>query len=105
MPTTNTATKTTTKKVFTRITLNQDSLQAVSRVQSVLPNYDLNDAVKMIFGLGLGQLDNVLPDLDQNGFNATTKAKLLKAYQSHKSGKSITVKNQEIESFLESLDD
>jgi len=81
MSATQTITKTTTKKVFTRLTLDDNSLKAVARVQSLIQNYDLNDAVKMIFGLGMSQLDNILPEVDDNGFTASTKAKLLKAKQ------------------------
>ena len=35
--------------------------------------------------------------------NPKTKTKLKKAYQSHKKGKSISVKNDDIENFLENL--
>jgi|GEM_PF-6892560 len=76
-----TKTITKTKKVFTRLTLDNNSLNAVSRVQKLIRNHDLNDAVKMIFGLGISQLDNILPEVDGNGFTLITKAKLLTAKQ------------------------
>jgi len=84
MSTTITKTKQSTKtstssKIFTRITLDPASLQAVQRVQAALPNYDINDAVKMIFGLGINELDDILPQKDDNGFTAITKSRLLKA--------------------------
>lgn len=69
------------KKVFTRLTLDPSSLQAVKRVQQAIPNYNLNDAVKMIFGLGISELENILPQTDENGFNNATKTRLLKAKQ------------------------
>lgn len=72
---------TKTKKVFTRITLDPVSLQAVHKIQAILPNYDLNDAVKMLLGLGVKNVDNVLPQFDFNGFDAKTKTKLLLAKQ------------------------
>ena len=39
------------------------------------------------------------------GLDSTIKSKVKKSYQSHKAGKSISVKNQDIEEFLENLDD
>jgi hypothetical protein len=93
MSATKTISKTAAKKVFTRITLDVNSLKAVSRVQSAIQNYDLNDAVKFIFGLGLGQLDTILPDVDDNGFTAVTKAKLLKAKQESEANGSKSSKN------------
>jgi hypothetical protein len=72
-----TITPTKTKNVFTRITLDPVSMQAVHKIQTILPNYDLNDAVKMLLGLGVKNIDNVIPQLDSNGFNITTKTKLL----------------------------
>lgn len=53
MSTTKIITKTTPKKVFTRLTLDDKPLKAVARIQKVIQNYDLNDAVKMIFGWGM----------------------------------------------------
>jgi hypothetical protein len=93
MSATKTISKTAAKKVFTRITLDVNSLKAVSRVQSTIQNYDLNDAVKFIFGLGMSQLDTILPDVDDNGFTANTKAKLLKAKQELESSGSTGSKN------------
>jgi hypothetical protein len=52
-------------------------MKAVHKIQTILPNYDLNDAVKMLLGLGVKNIDNIIPQLDSNGFNTTTKAKLL----------------------------
>jgi hypothetical protein len=66
-----------TKNVFTRITLDPVSMKAVHKIQTILPNYDLNDAVKMLLGLGVKNIDNIIPQLDSNGFNTTTKDKLL----------------------------
>jgi hypothetical protein len=70
-------TPTKTKNVFTRITLDPISMQAVQKIQSTLPNYDLNDAVKMLLGIGVKNVDDFIPQLDSNGFNPITKTKLL----------------------------
>jgi uncharacterized protein YukJ len=72
-----TSTPTKTKNVFTRITLDPVSMQAVQKIQAILPNYDLNDAVKMLLGIGVKNVDNVIPQFDSNGFNSITKTKLL----------------------------
>lgn len=50
-------TKNKAKPVFTRITLDPVSLQAVRKIQKSIPNYDVNDAVKMIIGVGIKNLD------------------------------------------------
>jgi hypothetical protein len=68
---------TKTKNVFTRITLDPVSMQAVQKIQAILPNYDLNDAVKMLLGIGVKNVDNVIPQFDSNGFNSITKTNLL----------------------------
>jgi len=98
MPTTITKTKsksTTSSKIFTRITLDQTSLQAVKRVQSAIPNYDINDAVKMIFGLGINELDSIFPLKDENGFTATTKIKLLEAKEELEKGNGMDFNNKD----------
>jgi hypothetical protein len=74
-------TPTKTKNVFTRITLDPVSMQAVQKIQAILPNYDLNDAVKMLLGIGVKNVDNVMPLFDANGFDSLTKSKLLMAKQ------------------------
>lgn len=83
---------TTSSKIFTRITLDPTSLQAVKRVQAAIPNYDVNDAVKMIFGLGISELDTVFPLKDENGFTSATKIKLLKAKEELEDGNSVILK-------------
>lgn len=70
-------TTTKTKNVFTRITLDPVSMQAVLKIQNTLPNYDLNDAVKMLLGIGVKNVDSIIPQFDENGFNSLTKTKLL----------------------------
>jgi hypothetical protein len=72
-----TSTPTKTKNVFTRITLDPVSMKAVQKIQATLPNYDLNDAVKMLLGLGVKNVDQIIPQLDSNGFNYLTRTKLL----------------------------
>jgi hypothetical protein len=104
MSVTKTKAKTTIKKVFTRLTLDNNSLRAVARVQNMIPNYDLNDAVRMIFGLGISQLDNILPEVDDNGFTKNTKAKLLKAKQELENGGGTAFKNsEEIVNYVQNL--
>ena len=97
-------TLTKTKNVFTRITLDPVSMQAVHKIQTMLPNYDLNDAVKMLLGIGVKNVDNVIPQYDINGFNSNTKAKLLIAKAELESGNGKTFENpQEIISYAQSL--
>jgi hypothetical protein len=72
-----TLTPTKTKNVFTRITLDPISMQAVQKIRSTLPNYDVNDAVKMLLGIGVKNVDDFIPQLDSNGFNSITKTRLL----------------------------
>ena len=97
-------TLTKTKNVFTRITLDPVSMQAVRKIQTLLPNYDLNDAVKMLLGIGVKNVDNVIPQLDINGFNSITKAKLLIAKNELESGNGKIFENpQEIISYAQSL--
>jgi len=104
MSDTQTIIKTTRKKVFTRLTLDDNSLKAVARVQSAIQNYDLNDAVKMIFGLGMSQLDKILPEIDDNGFTTNTKAKLLKAKQElETSGGTVFTNPEEILKYAQNL--
>lgn len=86
MPTTTIA-KQKSDKVFTRLTLGPKPLRYVQRVQKQIPNYDTNDAVKMIFGLGLAELDKIMPEVDDNGFTPNTKQKLLAAKKELESGK------------------
>lgn len=66
-----------TKKIFTRVTLDDVLTEAVSKIQASLPNYDLNDAIKLLLGVGVKNLDSMF--LDLNGFNSQTRNKLLKA--------------------------
>ena len=97
-------TLTKTKNVFTRITLDPVSMQAVHKIQTMLPNYDLNDAVKMLLGIGVKNVDNVIPQYDINGSNSNTKAKLLIAKAELESGNGKTFENpQEVISYAQSL--
>lgn len=104
MSATKTIAKKTTKKVFTRLTLDDKSLEAVAKVQSVIQNYDLNDAVKMIFGLGMSQLDTIFPDVDENGFTNTTKAKLLKAkYELETTGGRVFANSEDVLNYVQNI--
>jgi len=51
------------------------------------------------------EIKNQMTSSGNYGLNPATKSKVQKAYQSHRAGKSISVKNQNIEEFLENLDD
>lgn len=99
-----TTTPTKTKNVFTRITLDPVSMQAVHKIQTILPNYDLNDAVKMLLGLGVKNVDNVLPQFDANGFNPITKTKLLIAkHELDLNGGKIFNNSQDVINYAQSL--
>ena len=86
-------TLTKTKNVFTRITIDPVSMEAVHKIQALLPNYDLNDAVKMLLGIGVKNVDSIIPQYDENGFNSITKSKLLNAKNELKLGNGKTFKN------------
>ena len=93
-----------TKNVFTRITLDPVSMEAVHKIQALLPNYDLNDAVKMLLGIGVKNVDSIIPQYDENGFNSITKSKLLNAKNELKLGNGKTFKNpQELIKYAQSL--
>ena len=96
-------TKISTKKVFTRLTLDENSLKAVRRVQGAIQNYDVNDAVKMIFGLGMSQLDNILPDIDGNN-SLKNKASNQWIYSSNQKVKIMTDEDFKIEKFGEMIE-
>jgi hypothetical protein len=97
-------TSTKTKNVFTRITLDPVSMQAVQKIQAILPNYDLNDAVKMLLGIGVKNVDNVIPQFDSNGFNPITKTKLLIAKHELDLGNGKTFDNsQDMINYAQSL--
>lgn len=78
-------TNTKNKTIFTRVTLDKASLDAIQQIQTMLPNYNLNDAVKMLLGLGIKNIHNISlqtdTNLDGNSFNSVTKARLLLAKQ------------------------
>ena len=97
-------TLTKTKNVFTRITIDPVSMEAVHKIQALLPNYDLNDAVKMLLGIGVKNVDSIIPQYDENGFNSITKSKLLNAKNELKLGNGKTFKNpQELIKYAQSL--
>ena len=93
-----------TKNVFTRITLDPVSMQAVHKIQTILPNYDLNDAVKMLLGIGVKNVDIVMPQYDTNGFNAITKSKLLIAKKELESSNGTTFETpQELLNYAQNI--
>lgn len=99
-----TGTPTKTKSIFTRITLDPVSMQAVQKIQATLPNYDLNDAVKMLLGIGVKNVDNVIPQYDVNGFNSITKTKLLIAKHELDLGNGKTFNNpQDLINYAQSI--
>ena len=58
----------------------------------------------MLLGIGVKNVDNVMPQYDVNGFNATTKAKLLIAKSELESGNGKTFGNtKELISYAQSL--
>ena len=77
-----------TKNIFTRITLDEVSLNAVRQIQLAIPNFALNDAVKMLLGVGVKNLNSVIPaqKLDKNGFNEPTKARILESIKEFENG-------------------
>jgi hypothetical protein len=90
-----TANKVLNKTIFTRITLDKASLQAVFKVQNKIPNYDVNDAVKFILGLGMGQLDNILAFQPDFSFSEIEKKDINSAISRVKDGKVISFQNEE----------
>ncbi|MEI6728964.1 MAG: hypothetical protein WCK98_04955 [bacterium] len=88
-----------------RLKENETTAQMFEILQSTL--YSGLDKTEIIRAILAEKVWSIKTQISLNnatlGLTSQTKTKLKKAYQSHKEGKSISVKNSDIENFLENL--